>query len=123
MDNEQYISDEDFHKLTKKQKLEFPTSANYGEREITRLVIIPTNKKKDGYKLGQFFAFTPDKGWWKTTYDCFQIITEITDPAILRYMILKGDFEDDGINIFTFIDEHHKAFISYGGQITIRKKQ
>lgn len=121
--NINYIKDEDFKKLTKKQKLDLPDVLGFEEVEISRLVLIPTNKKSDGYKLGHFFAYTDNKGWWKPDiYDCWQITTEIRNPASLRYMILKGDFENDGVNIFTFIDEHHRAFISYGGNIIIRKR-
>ena len=118
-----YIKDEDFIKLTKKQKLEISEYSNYDEVEISKLVIIPTNNKSGGYCLGQFFAYTENKGWWKPmSYDCWQINTEIDNPAVIRYNILKGDFENGGLNIFSFIDEHHKAYISYGGQITIKKK-
>jgi len=40
-----YISDKDFHELTKKQKLEMTEYSNYNEIEIDRLVLIPLNKK------------------------------------------------------------------------------
>jgi flavodoxin len=117
-----YIKDEDFKNLTKKQKIELPEERDIVETEINKLVIIPTNKKNDGYKIGHFFAYTEGNGWWKPSiYDCWEIITDIKNPAKLRYTILRGDFENDGINIFEFIDEYHKAFISYGGKLIIRK--
>ena len=118
-----YIKNEDFIKLTKKQKLELPQQYDFNEVEITKLLIIPTSKKLYGYKTGHFFALTKD-GWFKTCiYDCWQINTDIENPAQLRYMILKGDFENDGFNIFTFIDEHHRAYLSFRGEgeIIIRK--
>ena len=119
--NIEYIKNEDFIKLTKKQKLDLKENYDFEDVEITKLLIIPTNKKWDGYKTGHFFALTKD-GWFKPCiYDCWQIVTEIDNPAQVRYMILKGDFENDGINIFTFIDEHHKAYLSFRGQITIKK--
>ena len=119
--NIEYIKNEDFIKLTKKQKLDIKECYTFEEVEISRLVLIPTNKKSDGYKLGHFFALTKN-GWFKPAiYDCWQITTEIDNPAQVRYMILKGDFENDGINIFSFIDEFHTAFISYGGNIIIKK--
>jgi len=116
-----YIEHKDFEKLTKKQKLEIEQQYISEEIEISKLVIIPTSKKYDGYKTGHFFALT-EKGWFKPyIYDCWQIITEIDNPAQIRYIILKGDFENDGINIFTFIDEHHKAYLSSNGEIKIKK--
>ena len=119
----EYIKDSDFKKLTKKQKLALPEYSNYEEMEIDGLVIIPTNTKSDGYYLGQFFAHSKEKGWWKPmTYDCWKINTEIDNPATIRYNIMRGDFENGGFNIFTFVDEFHRAYISYGGQITIKKK-
>jgi hypothetical protein len=124
MDTIKYISDLDFKKLTKKQKLSLESTHWFDEIEIQRLVLIPTNKKSDGWCLGHFFAYTEDKGWWKpTVYDCWSIRTEYENPATPKYMILKGDFQNGGVNIFTFVDEHHTAYISYGGEITIKKKQ
>mgnify|MGYP006921424929 CR=1 FL=1 len=118
-----YIKDEVFQKLSKKEKKALPESSHFDEVKISKLVIIPTNNKNDGYCIGQFFAYTEKKGWWKPmSYDCWQINTDIENPATIRYGILKGDFENGGFNIFSFIDEHHNAYISYGGQITIRKK-
>lgn len=119
-----YVADNIFTKLTKKQKLEIPQVSHFGEVEINRLVIVPSNKKSDDYFLGDFFAYTEGKGWWRPmTYDCWQIVTDIDSPttATPRFTILKGDFENGGVQIFGFVDEHHKAYISYGGQITIRK--
>lgn len=116
-----YIDDKDFVNLTKKQKLELPIQYDFEEIEISKLLIIPTRKKMGGYKTGHFFALT-EKGWFKPyIYDCWQIVSEIQNPAQISYMILKGDFENDGINIFTFVDEHHKAYLSFSGQITIKK--
>lgn len=119
-----YIKDEVFRKMSKKEKLALePEHSFFNEVEISRLVIIPTNKKSSGYCMGDFFAYTEDKGWWKPqSYDCWQINTDIEIPARPRYMILKGDFENGGFNIFSFMDEYHKAYISYGGQITIKRK-
>lgn len=118
-----YIEDSVFAKLTKKEKLAIPQSANFGEVEITKLVISPSNKKSNGYFVGNFFAYTPDKGWWRPmTYDCWQIVTDIdsSTTAKPRYTILKGDFENGGVQIFDFVDEHHKAYISSGGRVIIR---
>lgn len=118
-----YVKDEEFVKLTKKQKLEIPEQWSFEETEISRLVLIPTNQKNDSYCLGHFFAYTEGKGWWRPmTYDCWQINTEFDNPATPRFMILKGDFENGGVNIFALMDEHHTACISYGGRITIRPK-
>ena|SRR3990167_96466 len=117
-----YISDKDFHELTKKQKLEMTEYSNYNEIEIDRLVLIPLNKKMDGYNLGSFFAHTPSKGWWRPmTYDCWRITTDIGNPITPRYSILKGDFENGGVQIFGFADEYSKAYMSYGGEIIIKK--
>lgn len=117
--NIEYIKNEDFIKLTKKQKLDLKEDNSFEDVEITKLLLIPTSKKWDGYKTGHFFALTKD-GWFKPCiYDCWEIIMD--SPAQIRYMILKGDFENDGLNIFTFIDEYHKAYLSYGGRITIKK--
>ena len=117
-----YIPDTDFQKLSKKQKLQMPEFALFDEIEITRLVLIRTNRKFNGYSAGSFFAYTENKGWWRPmTYDCWSIVTEIDNPAKIRYTILRGDFENDGINIFTFVDEFHKAYISDGGTITIKR--
>ena len=110
--------------MSKKEKLALETfDSFFNEVEISKLLIIPTNKKSSGYNTGDFFAYTKDKGWWTPqSYDCWQINTDINTPATPKYMILKGDFENGGFNIFSFMDEHHKAFISYGGQITIKPK-
>lgn len=119
-----YISDNDFKKLTKKQKLKLPEYSNFEEVEIKRLVMIPTNDTNDGYCLGQFFAYTENKGWWKPMrYDCWQINTEIDTKrtATPRFQILKGDFENGGVQIFGFMDEYHTAYIRYGGEIIIKK--
>ena len=122
METIKYTPDTIFRKLTKKQKLELPEFSPIEDIEITKLIIIPINKKLGGYHAGSFFAFTENKGWWRLmSYDCWQIHTEIDNPATPRYMILRGDFEYGGINIFTFVDEFHKAYISYGGTITIKK--
>ena len=117
-----YISDSDFKKLSKKQKLQLPEFEILDEIEITNLVLIRMNKKLNGYSTGSFFAYTEYKGWWRPmTHDCWSIVSEIDNPAKIRCTILRGDFENDGINIFTFVDEFHKAYISYGGTITIKR--
>lgn len=120
----EYIKDDVFIKLTRKQKLQLNPVCDFGEVEINRLVVIPTSEKLGGdYKLGHFFAYTNGKGWWKpTVYDCWRVVTDIENPARLRYSILQGDFENGGLQIFKFVDEFHKAFISYGGEIIIRRK-
>lgn len=119
-----YISDEEFENLTKKEKLNIEPVHLFKEEEINQLLLIPTNRKMGGWHLGHFFAHTEGKGWWKpTVYDCWSITTDITDPAILKYTILRGDFENGGVQIFSFLDEFHKACISYGGNIIIRKKK
>lgn len=119
-----YISDEEFSKLTKKEKLDIKPVYSHKEEEINQLVLIPTNRKMDGWCLGHFFAYTEGKGWWKpTVYDCWSITTDIDEPAVLKYKILKGDFENGGVNIFSFLDQFHKAYISYGGEIIIRKNK
>lgn len=108
--------------MTKKQKLEMPQAAFFQDIEINRLVLIPSNRKSDGYFLGDFFAFSPEKGWFRPmTYDCWRITSDIDSPAIPRYMLLKGDFENGGVQIFGFLDERHKAYMNYGGEITIKK--
>lgn len=123
MKEKQYIQDSDFRKLTKKQKLAIPEYCTYDEEKIEKLVIVPINKKSSGYFLGSFFAYTPDKGWWRPmTYDSWSIRTEIENPAKIKYQILRGDFENGGMQIFCFIDEHHEAFMGYGGDIIIRGK-
>ena len=120
--NIQYIEDSVFAKMTKKQKLEMPQAAFFQDIEINRLVLIPSNRKSDGYFLGDFFAFSPEKGWFRPmTYDCWRITSDIDSPATPRYMLLKGDFENGGVQIFGFLDEHHKAYMNYGGEITIKK--
>lgn len=118
-----YIKEEVFTKMTKKEKLGIDQHSNYDEIEIDKLVLVPMNTKNGGYFEGSFFAHTPNKGWWRPmTYDCWQISTEIDNPITPRYKILKGDFENGGVNIFGFADEHCRAFISYGGSIVIKKK-
>lgn len=118
-----YISEEDFTKLTKKQKLDLePNYTGMVGVEINRLVIIPTQKKSGDYCIGHFFAYTSGKGWWKSEpYDCFRIVTDYDYPAKPKYGIIKGDFENHGVQIFSFFDENHKAYLSYGGEVTIRK--
>lgn len=117
-----YIKDEDFRKMTKKERLAIQESFFTGEEEIKRLILIPSNKKMNGYNTGVFLAYSEGKGWWRPmTYDCWGIVTDIESPAKPRYKILRGDFEYGGVNIFSFMDEYHKAFISYGGQVIIRK--
>ena len=88
--------------------------------EITKLVLVPTREKSSGYGVGAFFAFTPNKGWWRPmNYDCWRVVPDLHTPARVRYSILKGDFEYGGVNIFGFLDEHHKAYMGYGGEVTI----
>lgn len=119
-----YIANDKFTKMTKRQKLEMPMfSPSMEGIEISKLVISPTSRKTGGYFIGDFFAFTPEKGWWRPMgYYCWQIVTDVYNPANLKYQILKGDFENGGVQIFGFADEYHQAFISYGGQITIKKR-
>ena len=123
MDKEiQYVEDSVFAKMTKKQKFEMPEVWVSGEVEITRLVIIPSNRKSDGYLTGDFFALSPEEGWWRPTrYDCWRITSDLDSPATPRDSLLKGDFENGGVQIFGFVDEHHKAYMSYGGEIVIKK--
>lgn len=117
-----YTKNEDFVKYTKKQRLEMPQYDVFDRVEITRLLLIPLNKKYNGYGTGAFFVMN-DNGWFRAMdYDCFSIQTDIENPSKLKYTILRGDFEYNGINIFTLIDEHNKAYISYGGTITIIPK-
>lgn len=116
-----YIENEIFVKMTKKQKSEIPSVSFYNNHEINRLVIVPTNRKSSGYFLGDFFVYTEGKGWWRPmTYDCWKIVTDIENPASFRFQILQGDFENGGVQIFGFGSEHHKAYISYGGEIIIK---
>ena len=118
-----YVKDEDFVKLTKKQELELPQHSAYEEVEVSKLVLMPLQEKNGDYFLGAFFAYTPNKGWWRPMkYDCWQIDTDIDNPITPRFQILKGDFENGGVQIFGFADEHCRAFISYGGRITLKKK-
>lgn len=118
-----YISDEVFEKMTKKQKAEIPSASMFDEIEIDRLVIVPTNRKMSGYFVGDFFAHTPEKGWWRPmTYDCWRVTTDIENPITPKYTLLKGDFENGGVQIFGFVDEFCKAFMSYGGEIKIKKR-
>lgn len=119
----EYVEDSVFVKMTKKQKLEMPEAWDYNDIEISKLVIVPSKRKSSGYFIGDFFAFSPEKGWWRPmTYDCWQINTDFEAPATPRFQILKGDFENGGVQIFGFMDEYHKAYMSYGGQIIIKKK-
>ena len=118
-----YIPDKEFENMTKKQKLEIPEFCEYDEVKIDRLVISPANSKSDGYFTGNFFAHTPNKGWWRPMrYDCWKIVTDMENPITPRYQILRGDFENGGVHIFGFVDECCEAFIGYGGQITIKNK-
>lgn len=118
----EYVLDDVFKKMTKKQRLGIPQASFYDEIEIDRLVIVPSNRKSDGYFTGDFFAHSPVKGWWRPMgYDCWRITTEIDNPASLRYMVLKGDFENGGVQIFGFLDEYHKAYMNYGGEVVVKK--
>ncbi len=122
MENIKFIDEKEFKKLTKKEKLLLPVENWFSEIEINRLVLIPTNQKSSGWHLGHFFAYTENKGWWKpTVYDCWQIRVDFDNPATPKFMVLKGDFENGGVNIFSFFDEYHKAYITYGGEIIIKK--
>ena len=119
-----YISDKKFREMTKKQKFNLPCSIpNLSEPiEIEQIILVPTNEKSDGYKLGAFFARN-NKGWFRAmTYDCWQINTDIENPAKFKFRILKGDFEYGGVNIFGLVSKYHKAFLDYGGQIIIKNK-
>ena len=122
-EKEKYITDEKFTKMSKRQKMEMPMffPSTSKEIEISKLVIVPTNSKSSGYRVGSFFAYTPTKGWWRPmNYDCWQVVTDFESPAKPRHQILKGDFENGGVQIFSFMDEHHKAYMTSGGQIIIK---
>lgn len=119
-----YISDEKFRELSKEEKLSLPmyTPEVSEKLEVKQLILFPTKRKSSGYTLGAFFARN-DNGWIRLMdYDCWQIVTDIENPAKFRFQILKGDFEHGGINIFGITTEHHMAYIDYGGQITIKNK-
>ena len=117
-----YITDEIFSKMTKKEKQALPAVCGFGEIEIDKVVFIPTIKKMDGYALTDIFAHNKE-GWFKaTTYDCFRIVVDMKNPSKFNYNLLQGDFENGGVQVFGFGGETHKAFISYGGNITIRNK-
>jgi len=117
-----YITDEIFSKMTKKEKQDLPVDWNFGEIEIDRVVFMPIRKKMDGYAQADIFAQNK-YGWFKeTTYDCWKIVVDMENPTKFRYNLLQGDFENGGVQIFGFGGEEHKAFISYGGNIIIRDK-
>ena len=117
-----YITNEIFSKMTKKEKQALPVDCNFDEIEIDRVVFMPTRKKMDGYVQADIFAQNKE-GWFKaTTYDCWSIVVDIKNPLQFKYQLLKGDFENGGVQIFGFGGEKHTAFISYGGRITIKNK-
>lgn len=116
-----FIEDIIFSKMTKKEKSNIPQALNYTEIEISKLVIVPTNKKFEGYRVADFFAYTPKKGWWRPmSYDCFRIVGDYGNIDV-RHNIIKGDFENGGVQVFGIVDEHHKAYMKYGGEVLVRR--
>ena len=121
-----YISDIDFRNMSKREKLQIPQTSLYTEVEIKQLVLIPSNKKTyyNEFLTGDFFAYSEGKGWWRPMrYDCWSIVSDIENPMKTRYIILRGDFEYGGVNIFSVGDENHTAYIRYGGEIVIKNKK
>lgn len=123
-----YYGDNEFSKMNQKQKLSIPESyIDIGSRvEIRKAVLIPTRRKMDGYGVGAFFVET-EQGWCRLMdYDCWRVVTDITNPVPVNYGLVRGDFEYGGICIFGFAGEsngkHTKVFAEYGGEIVIEKK-
>lgn len=86
MENEQFI------KLTKKEKLLLP----YSEKEIIynvqKVLFLPLKSKNDGYTMCAFFVESTGKWFRLADYDCFRFMYS-------GYM-LKGDFENGGVQFF-----------------------
>lgn len=98
----------DFIKLTKKQKLEIPQeSYNFEIDNVSKLVMIPTGKKRDYYSLCAFFVESKGKWYRLPDYDCFRFKNS---P-----MTLKGDFENDGIQFF-LANNGENWKVEYGGE-------
>lgn len=99
------MKEEEFRKLTKKQKLDMPCVKNIEDYFCTRVVLIPTGKKMDGWSTGSCFIETK-AGWLSIgSHDCFRF----TGDGIT----IKGDFEYGGVQFF-----REKGFIySYGHEL------
>ena len=76
-------------KIYKAPKRKVRLEDRFEDVEITKLLLIPTSKKWDGYKTGHFFALTKD-GWFKGLYSAE--FSNYGYPAQIRYMILKRRF-------------------------------
>ena len=89
------MTNEEFTKLTKKQKLLMPEEYNVLGTlgTIEKVLFIPTGKKMDGYNLSAFFVSC--NGDWHRLgdYDCFRF-TNCQDW-------LRGDFENGGVQFFS----------------------
>lgn len=102
----EFIPDEAFRKLTKREKMQLPQHCPFEGVEVNRALFINTNRKMSGYRLAAIFLQT-DKGWFRGhDYDCFSF----SDAP----MMLRGDFEYGGIVFFLGDDKKNNYVYSYG---------
>lgn len=101
------MKEEQFRKLTKKQKLEMEMLGYDTEIECTKVLFIPIKRKNDGYGMSACFLDTKD-GWVRAMdYDCFRFI---------EGNFIKGDFEYGGV-VFFGGNRNGKGFkYSYGNE-------
>ena len=121
-----YVTDEQFKKMTKKEKLEMETTYDY-DIEIQEAVYIPTAKKDDGWAVGAIFVYAENHWSKNQEYDCWKINNDMYNPIDLYKgtQIIGGDFEYGGIQIFNFplqLKSSVKAVIGVCGAITLNKK-
>lgn len=119
-----YVAGQKFAKMKRSERMAMEQLYPKDDIEISRLVLIPTARKSGGFRIGAFFAETSE-GWCRLgDYDCWRIVTDITDPVDIRYTLVRGDFEYGGVCIFGFADEKEgrKIVAKYGGEIAITKR-
>ncbi len=120
--NEKYsfVEDKDFRKMKKSEKLKMPVFEGK-DIEIEKLLLIPIRRKMDGYGMGAFFIKTKI-GWARLhDYDCWDVKTDISDQSILRYNLVRGDFEYGGVVLFEFGDGRNVIATAggYGGSVVL----
>lgn len=89
------MKDEEFTKLTKKQKLNIPElDWRVVVKGVRIALFIPTTKKNsEGYTICAFFVLDKDGNWYRLpNYDCFRFKN--------AHNYLKGDFENGGVQFF-----------------------
>ena len=110
------MKDNDFCKLTKKEKLALPVSIKIGDEiTVSRVLFIPIRRKMSGYHMAAVFVCDTDGVWHRGwDYDCFSFT--IWKPR--KSETVRGDFEYGGI-VFFIENEKHPCVYRYGGGFDI----